>query len=130
MIAAPLIETLGQPTEKGRLKVGADLSVLGYPEVFAAGDAAAVPDLTEPGRITPPTAQHSVRQGKALARTVAASLGCGTPKDYRHHDMGLVVDPGPRKAVANPLNIPLSGLPAKAITGAYHLYAIPRAVNR
>jgi NADH dehydrogenase len=128
--AAPLIGTLGLPTEKGRLKVGADLSVPGHPDVFAAGDAAAVPDLTQPGTITPPTAQHSVRQGKALARNVAASLGFGTAKDYKHRNMGLVVDLGPRKAVANPLNIPLSGLPAKIVTRAYHLYAIPRAVNR
>jgi NADH dehydrogenase len=128
--AAPLIETLGLPTEKGRLKVGADLRVPGHPDVFAAGDAAAVPDLTAPGTITPPTAQHSVRQGKALARNVAASLGIGTSKDYKHRNMGLVVDLGPGKAVANPLNIPLSGLPAKAVTRAYHLYAIPRAVNR
>ena len=128
--AAPLIDTLGLPTEKGRLKVGADFAVPGHPDVFAAGDAAAVPDLTQPGAITPPTAQHSVRQGKALARNVAASLGFGTPKDYKHRNMGLVVDLGPRKAVANPLNIPLSGLPAKAVTRAYHLYAIPRAVNR
>lgn len=128
--AAPLIETLGLATEKGRLKVNVDLSVPGHPEVFAAGDAAAVPDLTEPGTITPPTAQHAVRQGKALARNVAASLGIGTAKDYRHRNMGLVVDLGPRKAVANPLNIQLSGLPAKAVTRAYHLYAIPRGVNR
>lgn len=128
--AAPLIETLGLPTEKGRLKVGADFVVPGHPDVFAAGDAAAVPDLTQPGKITPPTAQHAVRQGKALARNVAASVGIGTPKDYRHRNMGLVVDLGPRKAVANPLNIQLSGLPAKAVTRAYHLYAIPRGVNR
>ncbi|GAY13360.1 NAD(P)/FAD-dependent oxidoreductase [Mycobacterium sp. shizuoka-1] len=128
--AAPLIDTLGLPTEKGRLTVGTDLRVSGHPDVFAAGDAAAVPDLTQPGAITPPTAQHAVRQGKALARNVAASLGIGTPKDYRHRNMGLVVDLGPRHAVANPLNIPLSGLPAKAVTRAYHLYAMPRAVNR
>jgi NADH dehydrogenase len=61
---APLIETLGLPTEKGRLKVQADLQVPGHPDVFSAGDAAAVPDLTQPGQITPPTAQHAIRQGK------------------------------------------------------------------
>jgi NADH dehydrogenase len=44
--------------------------------------------------------------------------------------MGLVVDLGPRYAVANPLNIQLSGFPAKVVTRAYHLYAIPRFVNR
>jgi len=127
---APLIEKLGLPTEKGRLKVQADLQVPGHPEVFAAGDAAAVPDLTQPGKITPPTAQHATRQGKALARNVAASLGHGSTKEYKHRNMGLVVDLGPHYAVANPLNVHLSGLPAKLVTRAYHLYAIPRPVNR
>jgi NADH:ubiquinone reductase (H+-translocating) len=128
--AAPLIEKLGLPTEKGRLKVQADLQVPGHPDVFSAGDAAAVPDLTQPGKITPPTAQHAIRQGKVLARNVAASLGCGTKKEYRHRNMGLVVDLGPRYAVANPLRVQLSGYPAKFVTRAYHLYAIPRGVNR
>ena len=128
--AAPLIETLGLPTEKGRLKVDAKLQVPGHPEVFAAGDAAAVPDLTQPGKITPPTAQHAIRQGKALARNVAASLGYGSAKAYRHRNMGLVVDLGPHYAVANPLNVQLSGYPAKFVTRAYHLYAMPRFVNR
>ena len=127
---APLIEKLGLPTERGRLKVQADLQVPGHPDVFAAGDAAAVPDLTQPGKITPPTAQHAIRQGKVLARNVAASLGYGKPKDYRHRNMGLVVDLGPHYAVANPLNIHLSGYAAKFVTRMYHLYAIPRSVNR
>jgi NADH dehydrogenase len=128
--AAPLIETLGLPTEKGRLKVQTDLSVPGHPDVFSAGDAAAVPDVTQPGKITPPTAQHATRQGKTLGNNVAASLGHGKTREYKHHDMGLVVDLGPHQAVANPLRIPLSGFPAKVVTRAYHLYAIPRGVNR
>lgn len=127
---APLIENLGLPTEKGRLRVLPDLQVPGHPDVFSGGDAAAVPDLTQPGKVTPPTAQHATRQGKVLARNVAASLGYGKKKLYKHRNMGLVVDLGPRYAVANPLNVQLSGLPAKAVTRAYHLYAIPRFVNR
>lgn len=131
---APLIQNLGLPTERGRLKVQPDLQVPGHPGVFAAGDAAAVPDLTQPGKITPPTAQHATRQAKVLARNVAASLGPsyfrGTAKQYKHRNLGLVVDLGPRYAVANPLNLHLSGLPAKLVTRAYHLYAIPRPVNR
>jgi NADH:ubiquinone reductase (H+-translocating) len=128
--AAPLIETLDLPTESGRLTVQTDLTVPGHPDVFAAGDAAAVPDVTQPGKITPPTAQHATRQGKTLSNNVAASLGHGKKREYKHHDMGLVVDLGPHNAVANPLNIPLSGFPAKVVTRAYHLYAIPRGVNR
>jgi NADH:ubiquinone reductase (H+-translocating) len=127
---APLIEALGLPMERGRLKVQANLQVPGHSDVFSAGDAAAVPDLTEPGKITPPTAQHAIRQGKVLARNVAASLGYGTPKDYRHRNMGLVVDLGPHYAVANPLNVQLSGYAAKLVTRMYHLYAMPRFVNR
>lgn len=127
---APLIEKLGLPTERGRLKVTTELEVPGHPGVFAAGDAAAVPDVTQPGKITPPTAQHATRQGKVLARNVAASLGYGKAKRYKHGNMGLVVDLGPRHAVANPLNIQLSGFPAKVVTRAYHVYAIPRFVNR
>jgi NADH dehydrogenase len=50
--AAPLIETLELPTEKGRLKVQTDLAVPGHPDVFAAGDAAAVPDVTQPASDT------------------------------------------------------------------------------
>jgi NADH dehydrogenase len=127
---APLIERLGLPTERGRLKVQSNLQVPGHPDVFSAGDAAAVPDLTQDGKITPPTAQHAIRQGKVLGRNVAASLGYGKAKDYRHRNMGLVVDLGPHYAVANPLNIQLSGYPAKFVTRMYHLYAAPRFVNR
>jgi NADH:quinone reductase (non-electrogenic) len=127
---APLIEKLALETEKGRLKVQTDLQVPGHPHVFSAGDAAAVPDVTQPGKITPPTAQHAMRQGKALGHNVAASLGYGKTKNYKHRNMGLVVDLGPHHAVANPLNIQLSGYAAKAVTRAYHLYAMPRFVNR
>ncbi|UGT62833.1 NAD(P)/FAD-dependent oxidoreductase [Nocardia asteroides] len=127
---APVLETLDLPLERGRLVVDAELRVPGHPSVFAGGDAAAVPDLTKPGEITPPTAQHASRQGKTLARNVVASLGIGTFAPYRHRDLGLVVDLGPRFAVANPLGIPLSGLPAKAVTRAYHTFAVPRGVNR
>jgi NADH dehydrogenase len=35
------------------------------------------------------------------------------------------VDLGGRDAAANPLGVPLSGLPAKAVTRAYHLLSLP-----
>ena len=129
--ASPLIETRGLPTEGGRLKVRPDLTVPGRADVFAGGDAAAVPDLAaDSGDVTPPTAQHAVRQGKALARNALASIGIGTAKAYRHRNLGLVVDLGPGFAVANPMGVYLSGLPAKAVARAYHLLALPRGVNR
>ena len=128
--ANPLIETLGLPLQAGRLVVDGALQNPEHEGLFSGGDAAAVPDLTRPGEITPPVAQHAVRQGRVMARNVAASFGYGTPTAYRHHDLGLVVDLGPGDAVANPLGIRLSGLPAKVVARAYHLYALPRWSNR
>jgi NADH:ubiquinone reductase (H+-translocating) len=130
VVANPLIASMRLPTEKGRLKVGSDLQVPGFDGIYAGGDAAAVPDATNPGTITPPTAQHATRQGKVLARNVAASLGYGRTHIYRHRDLGTVVDLGPGFAVANPLNVQLSGFAAKLVTRLYHLYAIPRNANR
>jgi NADH dehydrogenase len=128
--ANPVVATLGVPLQDGRLVVRPDLSVPGHPEVFAGGDAAAVPDLTRPGQVTPPTAQHALRQGHALARNVAAGLGIGRSRPYRHRDLGLVVDLGPRYAVADPLGLHLSGWPAKLVTRGYHLAALPHGPNR
>ncbi|MEU3623171.1 FAD-dependent oxidoreductase [Amycolatopsis coloradensis] len=121
----PLIEDLGLKTAKGRLVVTAQLNVPGRRDVYACGDAAAVPDLTRPGEYTPMTAQHAERQGKLAGRNVAASLGYGSHGTYRHHDLGFVVDLGAHQAAANPLHIPLSGLAAKAVTRGYHLLAMP-----
>jgi NADH dehydrogenase len=84
-----------------------------------------VPDLTRPGEICGMTAQHAQRQGKRVARNVAASLGTGTARPYKHRDLGFVVDLGGLAAAANPLHIPLSGPSASAVTRAYHLTAMP-----
>jgi NADH:ubiquinone reductase (H+-translocating) len=121
----PLVNDLGLPTDSGRVVVNARLSVPGHPEVFACGDAAGVPDLTDPGRLTAMTAQHAQRQGVTAAHNVAASLDGLPQKEYRHHDLGFVVDLGGLSAAANPLGVPLSGFPAKVVTRAYHLMAMP-----
>ena len=121
----PLVGTLGLATSAGRLSVDEYLGVPGHPEIFACGDAAAVPDLTRPGEITAMTAQHAVRQGRRVAGNIAASLGYGRRRPYRHHDLGFTVDLGGAKAAANPAGLRLSGVPAKAVTRGYHLSAIP-----
>ncbi|MEV4414877.1 NAD(P)/FAD-dependent oxidoreductase [Catellatospora sp. NPDC049609] len=121
----PLVEDLGLRTEQGRLVVDEYLTVPGHPELFACGDAAAVPDLTRPGHYTPMTAQHAVRQGRVAAHNVAASYGVGRRKAYRHHDLGFLVDLGGWDAAANPLGVPLSGLPAAVVTRGYHLLSLP-----
>lgn len=133
---SPLIARLGCPTSHGRIVVGTDLAVPGATHVWAAGDAAAVPDSTlhpvagQEKPLTAPTAQHAQRQGVTLARNVAASLGHGAPTHYRHRDLGLVADFGGTAAVARPLGVPLTGAIAKIVARGYHLYALPTASAR
>jgi NADH dehydrogenase len=121
----PLVSGVGLPVDKGRLMVGPDLVVPEHAGVYAAGDAAAVPDATRPGSYTPMTAQHATRQGRTVARNIAASYGYGRARSYRHHDLGFTVDLGGVQAAANPLGVPLSGPPANALTRGFHLTAMP-----
>ncbi|MFD5424335.1 NAD(P)/FAD-dependent oxidoreductase [Streptomyces sp. NPDC127084] len=130
----PLVADIGLPVERGRLRVTPRLDVPGHPGVFACGDAAAVPDLTRPDSpdagdggfpLTPMTAQHATRQGAVAADNVAASLGYGQARPYKHHDMGFAVDLGGARAAANPMGIPLSGAAAGVVTRGYHLAAMP-----
>jgi NADH dehydrogenase len=117
--------TTGAATEKGRLAVDEHLAVPGHPELFACGDAAAVPDPARPGALTAMTAQHATRQDKLAAHNVAAALRGTSPRPYRHRDLGFLVDLGGWQAAANPLGRALSGLPARALTRGYHLATMP-----
>jgi len=121
----PLVESLGLPTNRGRLVVDEFLAVPGRPDLWACGDVAAVPDLTRPGEITAMTAQHAQRQGKCAGDNIAATFGRGARRPYKHHDLGFVVDLAGFQAAANPLQVPLSGILAKVVTRGYHLFSLP-----
>ncbi|NYJ06017.1 NAD(P)/FAD-dependent oxidoreductase [Petropleomorpha daqingensis] len=125
----PLVQELGLPVSRGRLVVDEQLRL--REDVWAAGDSAAAEDpFSDSGSTYPPTAQNAQRQGVVIAHNIAASLGHGSPRPYRHRDLGLVADLGRTAAVARPLGLSLTGLPAKVVTKAYHLYALPTAGNR
>jgi len=123
--ASPLVGTLGAETVRGRLAVTPEMSVPGLSGVFATGDAAAVPDLAKgDGSICPPTAQHSMRQGRKLADNILAALRGQPLQPYVHKDLGLVVDLGGTDAVSKPMGIELRGLPAQAVARGYHWSAL------
>jgi NADH:ubiquinone reductase (H+-translocating) len=122
--ADPLVDGLDLATNRGRLEVDEFMAVPGAPDIYACGDCAAVPDLTRPGQVCGMTAQHAERQGTLVAQNVAASLGKGTARPYKHRDLGFLVDLGGLAAAANPLHIPLSGPVANALTRGYHLTAM------
>jgi NADH dehydrogenase len=122
--AVPLVDGIDLETAKGRLVVDENMAVPGAAGIYACGDCAAVPDLTRPGQVCGMTAQHAQRQGKLIAKNVAASLGVGVARPYKHRDLGFLVDLGGMAAAVNPLKIPLSGPAASAITRGYHLWSM------
>ncbi|MFD7451601.1 NAD(P)/FAD-dependent oxidoreductase [Kitasatospora sp. NPDC059827] len=123
--ASPLIATLDAETVRGRLAVTAEMRVPQFEGVFALGDAAAVPDLAKgDGAVCPPTAQHSARQGRAVADNVIASLRSQPLEPYYHKDLGLVVDLGGKDAVSKPVGVELRGVPAQLVARSYHLMAM------
>ena len=71
----PVVAKLGLPlSDRGRIVTDEFLQVQGHDNVWAIGDAAAVPDPAKKCQPpSPPTAQHAVRQGKTVGRNVAAA---------------------------------------------------------
>ncbi|MFG3055978.1 NAD(P)/FAD-dependent oxidoreductase [Kitasatospora sp. NPDC048239] len=123
--ASPLIGTLDAETVRGRIAVTAEMRVPQFEGVFALGDAAAVPDLAKgDGAVCPPTAQHSARQGRAVAHNVIAALRNQPLEPYYHKDLGLVVDLGGKDAVSKPIGVELKGVPAQVVARGYHLMAM------
>ncbi|MFJ8979229.1 NAD(P)/FAD-dependent oxidoreductase [Streptomyces sp. NPDC102282] len=125
---APILAATDLPlTERGRIRCTTTLSVDGAPHAWAAGDAAAVPDLTssEPGTETAPNAQHAVRQAKVLADNVVATLAGRPARDYRHSYAGSVASLGLHKGVAHVYGRKLKGYPAWLMHRVYHLSRVP-----
>ncbi|WP_433467220.1 NAD(P)/FAD-dependent oxidoreductase [Spirillospora sp. CA-128828] len=113
--------------DKNRLKATAELTVDGLDHVYAAGDNAAVPDLTATGDFTAPNAQHAVRQAKRLGDNIVADLRGRPRKPYRHAYVGSVASLGLHKGVANVYGLKLRGLPAWVMHRTYHLSRMPTA---
>ncbi|MGW5214488.1 NAD(P)/FAD-dependent oxidoreductase [Streptomyces sp. NPDC004051] len=113
--------------ERGRLKCTAELAVEGTAHAWAAGDAAAVPDVTskEPGRECAPNAQHALRQAKLLADNVAHSLRGEPLEKYAHSYTGSVASLGLHKGVAQVYGRKLKGYPAWFMHRTYHLSRVP-----
>lgn len=125
----PLVSELGLPLDdRGRLQVDDHLRVSGTTDVYALGDAAAVPDPD--GGTCPPTAQHALRQGLLAGRNVAADLGVGQAAPFRYHNRGLAVTLGKREGTAQVLGRTFTGFLAWWMGRSYHLIMTPGAARR
>ena len=115
--------------EAGRLKVDAALRVEGHEgAIWAAGDAAAVPDVVT-GGLCPPSAQYATRQGKQLAANVLASIDGRDEEPFRYKALGSLCSLGRYKGVAVVMGVRLRGFPAWFLARTYHLLQLP-TLNR
>lgn len=129
---APVVQRLGLPLDRsGRIEVDASMRVNGRSNVWAIGDAAAVPDPAQHRRAsTPPTCQHAIRQGRRVAENVAAALSGREPQPFRYRTLGVFVDMGQHKAVATILGVRLRGFPAWFAARTYHLAMMPGVARK
>ncbi|WP_372791808.1 NAD(P)/FAD-dependent oxidoreductase, partial [Paraconexibacter sp.] len=128
---SPVVASLGLPLGKGgRIEVDTTMKVPGVDGVWAIGDAAGVPDPARKGEPCPPTAQHAIRQGRRVARNVAASLGNGRIRPFTYKTKGVFVDMGRYQAVASTMGIKWRGVPAWWLARTYHLVAMPGTKRR
>ncbi|MET7479655.1 NAD(P)/FAD-dependent oxidoreductase [Streptomyces sp. NPDC005648] len=124
----PLLAATDLPlNERGRLRCTPELTIEGVTHAWAAGDAAAVPDVTapEPGRETAPNAQHAVRQARVLGDNIAHALRGEPLQTYAHKYVGSVASLGFHQGVAHVYGRKLKGYPAWFMHRVYHLSRVP-----
>jgi NADH dehydrogenase len=127
--ASRAAEWLGAPADgAGRLKVQADLTVPGHPDIFAIGDTVTVagPD----GKPVPGIAPAAKQQGCYVAASIKARLRGEKMTPFHYHHSGSLAQIGKRKAVIDFGTIKLRGTIAWWIWGIAHIYFLIGLRNR
>jgi NADH dehydrogenase len=126
--ASPLGRSLGAPLDKaGRVKVAADLSVPGHPEVFVTGDLASV---VQDGKPVPGVAPAANQMGDQAARNVLRLVRGQPTRPFRYVDKGSLATIGRRAAVAEVRGLKLWGLPAWLAWLGIHIFFLIGFRNR
>jgi len=124
---SPLAQAIDVPRpdpRDPRLPVDEFLRVTGHDGLWAVGDCALVPDPG--GGFQPPTAQHAVRQGRLVARNIAAALAGRAPSPLRYRGIGMLATLGRHRGVGRIFGVRLTGFAAWFAWRTYYLFALPR----
>jgi NADH dehydrogenase len=122
---SPIIATLPCVKAGGRLLVDQFLRVPDWPDVWAVGDCAFVPDTRNPGKSHPPTAQHAIREGHVVAQNIAATLVDRPLKSFSFRTIGLLASIGRRMGVARIFGFNFSGFFAWWLWRTVYLSKLP-----
>jgi len=127
--ASPLGASLGVPLDRaGRVQVESDLSVPGHPELFVAGDLAA---LQQDGCPIPGVAPAAKQMGAHVADTIRRRLrGDTSARPFRYRDQGNLATIGRMAAIVHIGRLKLSGVVAWWIWLAAHVFFLIGFRNR
>jgi len=126
--ASPLGTSLGVPLDRqGRVRVEADLSVPGRPEIFVAGDLAAI---EQDGRAVPGLAPAAMQEGRHAARSIRRRLSGQPTRSFRYVDKGTLATIGRSAAVADIRGWKISGFFAWAAWLGIHIFFLIGFRNR
>jgi NADH dehydrogenase len=128
--ATPAAGWLGiKPGKHGSIPVSPDLSLPGYPNIFAIGDVMSLdgPD----GKPLPGLATVAKQQGAYVGDLIARRLaGKAAPPPFRYRDIGSLAIIGRSAAVAEIGTLRLKGVIAWLMWGGVHLMTLMGVRNR
>ena len=113
-------------SKSGRIIVDKYLEILEYNGVFALGDCAFIIDPNT-GNPYPPTAQHAIREGTTVAKSIIADIeGKNDKKEiFDYKTRGMMASIGKRTGVGNLMGIQVQGFLAWWIWRNYYLANLP-----
>ncbi len=128
--ASPLARTLDVPLDRaGRVPVQPDLTLSGHPEIFVAGDLAALNQAD--GKPVPGVAPAAKQMGKHVASTIRARLeGKPAPGPFKYADYGNLATIGRMAAIVHLGKLQLSGVLAWWFWLAAHVFFLIGFRNR
>ncbi|HEX7939773.1 MAG TPA: NAD(P)/FAD-dependent oxidoreductase [Gemmatimonadaceae bacterium] len=108
--ASTLGRDVGAPMDRaGRVKVNADLSVPGHPEIFVVGDQA---EMHSNGKLVPGVAQGAIQSGRWAARNIARAVEGRSTVPFRYVNKGDAATIGRYRALFQFESFNLTGRPA------------------
>lgn len=126
--ASPLARSLAVPLDRaGRVLVQPDLSAPGHPDIFVAGDLAAI---TSDGKPVPGVAPAAKQMGRHAADAIRARLAGTAIAPFRYKDYGNLATIGRMAAVVDFGRLKFSGVLAWWFWLAAHVFFLIGFRNR
>jgi NADH:quinone reductase (non-electrogenic) len=130
VVASPAAKWIGAETDRaGRIKVNADLTVPGHPEIFAVGDTATITDRD--GHSVPGIAPAAKQMGQYVGKLIAARVrGRPAPGPFVYHHLGELATIGRKSAIVKLGVFQLTGFLGWLFWSAVHIYFLIGMRNR